>query len=135
MYLSDIYKELWQNIIMQNWFLISGAILSVLGMVFHGFIGGKMYKTNINKSNLEPLGKTLSMFSWQFHIIFLFIAACTLVYIANNPEFAIAAYPIIYMNILGAIYFFILGIGNKEVLKMPGAILMGSIALLAWLGI
>jgi hypothetical protein len=44
MYLSDIYKELWQNIIMQNWFLISGAILSPLGMVFHGFIGGKMYK-------------------------------------------------------------------------------------------
>jgi hypothetical protein len=39
------------------------------------------------------------------------------------------------MNVLGAIYFFILGIGNKEFSKMPGAILMGSIALLAWLGI
>jgi hypothetical protein len=39
------------------------------------------------------------------------------------------------MNILGAIYFFILGIVNREFLKMPGAILMGSIALLAWLGI
>ena len=49
------------------------------------------------------------MFSWQFHTIFLFIAACTLVYITNNPEFAASAYPIIYMNILGAIYFFILG--------------------------
>jgi len=44
---------------MQNWFLISGAILSFVGMIFHGFIGGKIYKTNINKSNLEPLGKTL----------------------------------------------------------------------------
>ena len=120
---------------MNNWFLISSAILSFLGMVFHGFIGGKMYKTNINKSNLEPLGKTLSMFSWQFHTIFLFVAACTLIYIATNPEFAIAAYPIIYMNILGAIYFLFLGIGNREVLKMPGAILMGAIALLAWLGI
>ena len=120
---------------MNNWFLISGAILSILGMVFHGFVGGKIYVTNINKSNLEPLGKTLSMFSWQFHTIFLFVAACTLVSISNNPEFAIGAYPIIYMNILGAIYFLMLGIGNKEVLKMPGAILMGSIALLAWLGI
>jgi hypothetical protein len=39
------------------------------------------------------------------------------------------------MNILGAIYFLFLGIGNREVLKMPGAILMGVIALLAWLGI
>ena len=120
---------------MNNWFLISSAILSFLGMVFHGLIGGKMYQTNINKSNLEPLGKTLSMFSWQFHTIFLFVAACTLIYIATNPEFAIAAYPIIYMNILGAIYFLFLGIGNREVLKMPGAILMGVIALLAWLGI
>ena len=118
-----------------NWFLISAAALSLIGMAFHGLIGGKMYKTNINKSNLEPLGKTLSIFSWQFHTIFLFVAACTLVSISNNPEFAIGAYPIIYMNILGAIYFLMLGIGNKEVLKMPGAILMGSIALLAWLGI
>ena len=120
---------------MQNWFLISGAILSFLGVILHGFIGGKIYGTNINKSDLEPLGKTLSMFSWQFHTIFLFVAGSTLMYIASNPEFAIAAYPIIYMNILGAIYFFILGFGNKEVLKMPGAILMGTIALLAWLGI
>ena len=119
---------------MNNWFLISGAILSLLGMVFHGFIGGKIYGTNINKSNLEPLGKTLSMFSWQFHTIFLFITACTLIYIAINPKFAIAAYPIIGINILGAIYFLILGIGNREFLKMPGAALMGAIALLALLG-
>jgi hypothetical protein len=118
-----------------NLFLISGAVLSFLGVIFHGFIGGKIYRTNINKSDLEPLGKTLSMFSWQFHTIFLFITSCTLIYIANNPEFSIAAYPIIYMNVLGAIYFFILGVGNSEVLKMPGSILMGSIALLAWLGI
>ena len=120
---------------MINWFLISGAILSLLGAVFHGFIGGKIYRTNINKSNLEPLGKTLSMFSWQFHTIFLLIAACTLIYIAISPEFAIAAYPIIGINILGAIYFLVLGIGNREFLKMPGAGLMGAIALLAWLGI
>ena len=30
---------------MNNWFLISSAILSFLGMVFHGLIGGKMYQT------------------------------------------------------------------------------------------
>ena len=120
---------------MQNWFLISGAILSFIGVILHGFIGGKMYGTNINKSDLEPLGKTLSMFSWQFHTIFLFVTSCTLIYIANNPECAIAAYPIIYMNLLGATYFFILGIGNREFLKMPGALLMGSIALFARLGI
>jgi hypothetical protein len=52
-----------------------------------------------------------------------------------NPEFAIAAYPIICISILGAIYFLVLGIGNREFLKMPGAVLMGAIALLALLGI
>lgn len=60
------------------------------------------------------MGKTLSMFSWQFHTIFLFITSCTLIYIASNPVFAIAAYPIIYINVLGGIYFFILGIENTE---------------------
>ena len=30
-----------------NWFLISGAVLSFIGVIFHGFIGGKIYKTNI----------------------------------------------------------------------------------------
>jgi hypothetical protein len=39
------------------------------------------------------------------------------------------------MTVWGAAYYNILGTGNREVLKMPGAILMGSIALLAWLGI
>mgnify|MGYP000238672728 CR=1 FL=1 len=37
---------------MNNWFLISSIILSLLGMVFYGFIGAKIYKTNINKFNL-----------------------------------------------------------------------------------
>ena len=46
---------------MQNWFLISGAILSFIGVILHGFIGGKMYGTNINKSDLEPLGKIFSV--------------------------------------------------------------------------
>ena len=32
-----------------NWFLISGAILSFLAVIFHGFVGGKIYKKNINK--------------------------------------------------------------------------------------
>ena len=99
---------------MNNWFLISGAILSLLGMLFHGFIGGKIYGTNINKSNLEPLAKTLSIFSWQLHTIFLFTTACTLIQIAINPKFAIAAYPIICITILGAIYFLVLGIQNRE---------------------
>jgi hypothetical protein len=118
------------------WFLMIGAVLSLAGMVFHGFIGGKIYTININNSDLEPLGQSLSVFSWQFHTIFLFISAVTLIYIAYNPEFAIAAYPVIGINLLGAILFFSLGlVKSRTLLKMPGAFLMGSIAALAWLGI
>lgn len=120
---------------MTYWFLMLGGVLSFAGMLFHGLIGGKIYSANISNSDLEPLGKTLSHFSWQFHSIHLFVCAVTLVYIAYNPEFAIAAYPVIGINTLGALLFLGLGLTNKELIKMPGAILMGGIAALAWFGI
>lgn len=120
---------------MAYWFLVLGASLSFAGMLFHAVIGGKLYSTNINKSDLEPLGKTLSIFTWQFHSIYLFISAVTLLFIAYHPEFAVAAYPIIGINILGAILFLALGLADRELLKMPGSILMGGVAALAWLGI
>ena len=120
---------------MAYWFLVMGAALSFAGMLFHGVIGGKLYSTNINKSDLEPLGKTLSIFSWQFHSIHLFVCAATLIYIAYNPEFAVAAYPIVGINTLGAVLFLALGLTNRELMKMPGSILMGGVAALAWFGI
>ncbi len=54
-------KKLWQDLIK----LVLNAILSFLGVILHGFIGGKMYGTNINKSDLEPL-KNLMFFQFQF---------------------------------------------------------------------
>ena len=104
-------------------------------MLFHGLIGGKIYSTNISKSDLEPLGKSLSHFTWQFHSIHLFVCALTLVYIANNPEYAVAAYPLIGINALGALLFFGLGLADRELMKMPGAILMGGVAALTWFGV
>ena len=120
---------------MAHWLLILGGALSFLGMLFHGVIGGKIYSGNISKSDLEPLGKTLSHFSWQFHTIHLFVCGVTLVFIAYHPEYAVTAYPIIGVNALGALLFFGLGFFNRELMKMPGAILMGAIAAFAWLGI
>ena len=53
-----------------------------------------------------------------------------------NPEFAIAAYPVIGINLLGSLLFIFLGLGrHRALLRMPGAFLMGITALLAWLGI
>ena len=119
-----------------NWYLISGAFISLVGMLFHGIAGQKIYMGNINASHMEPLTKSLSLVSWHVFTIFLLISALTLFFIAYNPEFVMAAYPIIGVNLLGSLLFIFLGLGkHKALLKMPGAYLMGSTSLFAWLGI
>ena len=121
---------------MDYWFLMLGAVLSLAGMVFHGFVGGKVYIGNINKSDLEPLTKSLSLVSWHIFTIFLFVSAVTLIYSAYNSSFAIAVYPVIVVNLLGAVLFLMLGVGKHRILLLlPGAYLMGATALLGWLGI
>ena len=117
-------------------FLMVAAFLSLVGMLFHGFIGGKIYIGKVYDSDMEVLTKSLSFVSWHVFTIFLFISALTLIYIAYNPEFAIAAYPIIGINLLGSLLFIFLGFGkHRPLLRMPGAFLMGITALLAWLGV
>ena len=119
-----------------NWFLILGAIISLVGMFFHGVVGQTKYMGNIYKSEMESLTKSLSLVSWHVFTIFLFISAITLFYTASNPNMAIAVYPIIGVNLLGSLLFLFLGMGSHKVLlKMPGAYLMGATALFAWLGV
>ena len=121
---------------MNYWLLIIGATISLVGMIFHGFVGQIKYMGNINKTDMEPLTKSLSLVTWHVFTIFLFISAFTLTYIAYNPKFAIAAYPVIGVNLLGAVLFILLGLGKHRILlRMPGAYLMVSTAILAWLGI
>jgi hypothetical protein len=121
---------------MKYWFLMLGAVLSLAGMVFHGFIGGKIYMGNVNKSDLEPLTKSLSLISWHIFTIFLFVSAVTLSYSAYNSGFVIAVYPVIVVNLLGAVLFLLLGLGKHRILLlMPGVYLMGATALLGWFGI
>ena len=121
---------------MGYWFLMLGAALSLAGMVFHGFIGGKIYMENVNRSDLEPLKKSLSLISWHIFTVFFFVSAVTLSYSAYNSGFVIAVYPVIVVNLLGAVLFLLLGLGKHSVLLlMPGAHLMGAAALLGWFGI
>ena len=119
-----------------NWYLISGAIISLVGMLFHGLAGQKKYMSHIYASDMEPLTKSLSLVSWHVFTIFLFISAITLFYTSYNPNLVLAVHPIIGVNLLGSLLFLFLGMGSHKVLlKMPGAYLMGATALLAWLGI
>ena len=121
---------------MNEWFLIGGAVLSLVGMIFHGVVGGRVYMGNVNDSNMEALTKSLSLISWHVFTIFLLVSALTLVYAAYDLNFTGAVLPIIGVNILGAGLFIALGLGSHSVLlKLPGAYLMGGTALLAWLGV
>ena len=119
-----------------NWYLVTGALISLFGMLFHGVAGQKIYMGNIYKSEMEELTKSLSLVSWHVFTIFLFVSALTLFFIAYNSELVMAAYPIIGVNLLGSLLFIFLGLGQHMVLlKMPGAYLTGSAALFASLGI
>lgn len=121
---------------MAFWFLVAAAILSLAGMVFHGFIGARIYMGNVNDSNLPVLTKSLSLVSWHVFTVFLLVSGLALAVIAFNPHYAIAAYPVIGVNILGAGLFIMFGLGGHgHLLRLPGAYLMGGTALLALAGI
>ena len=121
---------------MAFWLLMSGALLSLVGGVFHGIAGHRIYMGNINGSNLESITKSLSLVSWHMFTIMLVVGAGTLACVAYKPAMALMAYPIILVNAGGALMFAALGlVAHRQLLRLPGMYLMGGTAILAWLGI
>ena len=121
---------------MEYWFLIIAGLISFIGMLFHGIAGHLKYIGAINDSALEPLTKSLSLVSWHVFTIFLFVGSAVLIYVAYNPATSLALYPVIVVNLLGALLFILLGLGkHRALLKMPGAYLMGFTAFFAYMGI
>ena len=121
---------------MEYWLLMGGAALSLVGGLFHGIAGHKIYMSNINGSNLEQIAKTLSLVSWHMFTIMLVVGAGTLSCVAYKPAMALMAYPIILVNAGGALMFAALGfVAHGQLLRLPGIYLMGGTAILAWLGI
>ena len=49
---------------METILLVVAALIAFAGAIFHGFIGGKIYMSNIRDSNLLPLTQSLSLVSW-----------------------------------------------------------------------
>ena len=91
--------------------LMGAALLSLVGALFHGVAGHRLYMDNINGSNLEPLAKTLSLVSWHTFTIMLLVGSGTLVCVEYNPAMKLMAYPIILTNAAGAVMFLALGLG------------------------
>ena len=119
-----------------NWYLVTGALISLFGMLFHGVAGQKIYMGNIYKSEMEELTKSLSLVSWHVFTIFLVMSSLILIGVAFYENFYIATYPIIGINLFGTFLFIFLGLGRHRILlTLPGAYLMGGTAFFAWMGL
>ncbi len=121
---------------MAFWCLIGASIVSLVGALFHGVVGHRVYIGNVNASSLEVSGKSLSLVSWHVFTIFLVVGAATFAFVAFNPVRSDMALPLIGANAAGALLFVALGLsGHRLLLSLPGAYLMGSTAILAGIGI
>ena len=121
---------------METILLVVAALIASAGAIFRGFIGGKIYMSNIRDSNLLPLTQSLSLVSWQVFTVFLLVSGATLLCVAMSPELTLLSYPIVLGNGMGAALFLWLGlIGHVALIKLPGMYLMLATAVLGWIGL
>ena len=120
---------------MQFTLLMVAAAIALVGAIFHGYVGGRLYMKNIRESQLASLTQSLSLVSWQMFTVLLLVSAITFMVVAWQPHLALMAVPLIWANALGAGLFLVLSLmGHSALIKLPGLYLMGLTALLAWLG-
>ena len=121
---------------MQFTLLMVAAAIAMVGAIFHGYVGGRLYMKNIRESQLASLTQSLSLVSWQMFTVFLLMSAITFVVVAWQPHLALMAVPLIWANAAGACLFLVLSLmGHSALIKLPGLYLMGLTALLSGLGI
>ena len=121
---------------MQFTLLMVAAAIAMVGAIFHGYVGGRLYMKNIRESQLASLTQSLSLVSWQMFTVLLLVSAITFIVVAWQPHLALMAVPLIGANALGACLFLVLSLmGHSALIKLPGLYLMGLTALLSWLGI
>ena len=121
---------------MQFTLLMVAAAIALVGAIFHGIVGGRIYMKNIGESQVAPLTQSLSVVSWQMFTVFLLVSAITFVVVAWQPHLALMAVPLIWANAAGASLFLVLSLmGHSALIKLPGLYLMAFTALLSGLGI
>jgi hypothetical protein len=121
---------------MQFTLLMVAAAIAMVGAIFHGYVGGRLYMKNIRESQLASLTQSLSLVSWQMFTVLLLVSAITFIVVAWKPHLALMAVPLMGANALGAWLFLVLSLmGHSALIKLPGLYLMGLTALLSWLGI
>ena len=121
---------------MQFTLLMVAAAIALVGAIFHGIVGGRIYMKNIGESQVAPLTQSLSLVSWQMFTVLLLVSAITFMVVAWQPHWALMAVPLIGANAAGACLFLVLSlIGHSALIKLPGFYLMSLTALLAWFGL
>lgn len=121
---------------MQFTLLMVAAAIAMVGAIFHGYVGGRLYMKNIRESQLASLTQSLSLVSWQMFTVLLLVSAITFIVVAWQPHLALMAVPLMGANALGACLFLVLSLmGHSALIKLPGLYLMGLTALLSGLGI
>ncbi|MDA8731924.1 hypothetical protein N9M28_01220 [Luminiphilus sp.] len=121
---------------MQFTLLMVAAAIAMVGAIFHGYVGGRLYMKNIRESQLASLTQSLSLVSWQMFTVLLLVSAITFIVVAWQPHLALMAVPLMGANALGTCLFLVLSLmGHSALIKLPGLYLMGLTALLSGLGI
>jgi len=121
---------------MQFTLLMVAATIAMVGAIFHGYVGGRLYMKNIRESQLAPLTQSLSLVSWLMFTVFLLVIGIMFVGVAWQPLLALVAVLLIWANAAGACLFLVLSlIGDDALIKLPGLYLMSLTTLFAWLGL
>jgi hypothetical protein len=111
---------------MQFTLLMVAAAIAMVGAIFHGYVGGRLYMKNIRESQLAPLTQSLSLVSWQMFTVFLLVSAITFRggRLAASPRVDGRATD--WANAAGACLFLVLSLmGHSALIKLPGLYLMG----------
>ena len=118
---------------MTYWLWISAGGVALAATAIHGIWGRKIYLGNVNAAKMEGITKSLSAVSWDAFSVQLLVSALTLFYVANNPDAALMAVPIIIMSFLEAGGFIgLYATGHKNLISLPGAYLLLAIGVLGW---
>ena len=56
---------------MQFTLLMVAAAIALVGAIFHGYVGARIYMKNIRESQLAPLTQSLSLVSWHMFTVFV----------------------------------------------------------------
>ena len=116
--------------------LMLAAAIALVGAIFHGYVGGRLYMKNIRESQAAPLTQSLSLVSWQMFTVLLLVSAITFLVVAWQPHLVLMAVPLVWANALGALLFLVLSLmGHSALIKLPGMYLMSSTAVCAWIGL